>query len=82
MSWIARVHSLFSTLCMGSFYLSIDASGKVLSPGVGYFLFWNIYFLIFGMVNAESRADPLISLYEEIMQMPDLYCVLFLKKKR
>jgi hypothetical protein len=35
--------------------------GKVLSPGVKVF-FWNIYFLIFGMVNAGSRADPLISL--------------------
>jgi hypothetical protein len=43
---------------------------------------WNIYFLIFGMVNAESRADPLISLYKEIMQMPDLYCVFFLKKDK
>jgi hypothetical protein len=32
-------------------------------------------------VNAESRADPLLSLYKEIMQMPDLYCVFFLKKK-
>jgi len=49
--------------------------------GSSFFFWWNIYFLNFGVVNAESRADPLKSFYEEIMQMPDLYCVFFFKKK-